>query len=313
MEKDSLRKGNSVKKMKNLSENKAIAYVIAGTALIAIGPFFVEFSGLSAMGSSFYRMLIGGIAFFLIGMYQKKPLPSIGLLWLYGTAAVTITVDLLLCNQSILYIGSGLATVLSNLEVIFLLLIGVIAFKEKVDKTLPTTILLISAGIYLLIKPYLHEMHSHLILGISYALLASFVFSIYLLSLKSISKKSPETSTAVNLGIICILGTVILGAVMYFLPGESFALPASWSGKACVAIYSLMSQVCGWWLISQGLSKLNLSTSGVLFLMQPALTYLGDCLFLGRNTGLFQIAGCAILLATIYKTVQEKEKREATA
>lgn len=299
--------------MNMLNDKKAISYVSAGTVLIAIGPFFVEFSGLSAMGSSFYRMLIGGIAFLLIGMIQKTPLPPMRLLWIYTAAAVTITIDLLLCNQSILYIGSGMATVLSNLEVIFLLLIGVIVFKEKVDRSLPVKILLITMGVFFLMHPYLDEMHPHLILGAAYALLASFVFSLYLLSLKSISKESPETSTAANLGIICILGTAILGTVMYFLPGESFALPASWSGKACVAIYSLMSQVCGWWLISQGLSKLNLSTSGVLFLLQPTITYLGDCLFLGRNTGAFQIAGCIILLATIFKTIQEKEKKEVTA
>ncbi|MBA2729009.1 MAG: DMT family transporter [Parachlamydiaceae bacterium] len=299
--------------MNTSSHNKALAYVATGMVLIAIGPFFVEFSGLEAMGSSFYRMLIGGIAFLLIGKYQKESLPPKRLLWLYGSAALMITLDLLLCNQSILFIGAGLSTVLSNLEVIFLTLIGGIVYKEKVGQTLLTTSILILIGMFFLLQPYLHDMHPHFVLGVTYAIFASFVFSIYLLILKSISRKSPEISSVANLGVICIFGAAILGALMACLPGATFALPASKFGIMSIVMYSLISQVFGWWLISQGIRNLNLSTSGVLFLLQPALTFLGDCLYLGRNTGIFQIVGCLVLLATIYKTIKEEERRKATA
>ena len=288
-------------------------YIIAGTILIAIGPFFVEFSGLDAVTSSFYRMLIGAVAFLLIGRFQNKKLPSKQFCWLYVSAGLMTTVDLFCCNQSILYIGSGLSTVLSNLEVLFLLLIGATVFKEKLDRTFPLTCLLIVAGIGLLIKPYYHQMGPNFLPGIGFAIVASFIFSIYLLLLKMISRKNPETSTVVNLGVICAIGATILATVMAFLPNSSFSLPSNLNAVVCVIIYSLMSQVCGWWLISQGMITINLSTSGVLFLVQPALTFAGDCLFLGRNCEVYQITGCLILLATVYKTIQAEERKKEVA
>lgn len=298
--------------MKNASFKEAVGYVTAGNIFISIGPFFVEFSGLDAVGNTFYRMFIGGIAFLLIAAFRKEPLPNKRFLWVYGLAAIAIVVDLLLYNQSILYIGSGLSTVLSNLEVVFLILIGAAVYKEKLGQTFVITSFLIIAGVLLLIEPYLHMMHTHIFLGIAFALFASFTFSIYLLLLRIIEKKTPETSSASNLGIICMLGTIILGILIAYLPEASFSLPKNWSGIFCVLIYSFISQVCGWWLVSKGIGKLNLATSGVLFLLQPALTFLCDCLIFGRNTGVFQIVGCLVLLASIYKTMSDEERRKVT-
>lgn len=295
------------------TSTKPIACLAIGTSLIAIGPFFVEFSGLAAIESSFYRVLIGGIAFLIIGLIRNEKLPNFRFAWLYMAAAIMIAIDLFLCNQSILYIGSGLATVLSNLEVIFLLMIGALFFKEKINRSFPITCLCICAGIYFLIQPNLSEMHKNLIVGVSCALFASFVFSLYLLILKSISNYTPNTSTATNLGVICFFATIIIGIVIAYTPQATFALPVSWSGIMCVVMYGLISQVAGWWLISEGLKQLNLSTSGVLFLLQPTITYLGDCIFLGRNTGTLQILGCFILLTMVYISIVNEEKRKSIA
>jgi len=298
--------------METVSFKKAIGYVALGNIFISIGPFFVEFSGLDALGSTFYRMLIGGIAFLLIAAARKEPFPKKCFLWVYGLAAIAIAVDLLLYNQSILYIGSGLSTVLSNLEIVFLILIGAVFYKEKLARNFAITTLLIIGGVLLLIEPYLYTIHAHIILGIGLALLASFTFSIYLLLLRIIEKKTPETSYVSNLAVICIMGAFILAIVIAYVPQASFALPTSLFGILSVCIYSLMSQVCGWWLVSKGIGKMNLSTSGVLFLLQPALTFLSDCVIFGRNTQVFQIVGSFILLASIYITVREEQRRKVT-
>lgn len=288
--------------------SKAIINVVIGTLLIAIGPFFVEFSGLDAMGNCFYRLITGGLAFFAISLLKNEIFPYRHVGRLYILAACLITSDLLLYNQSILYIGSGLSTVLSNLEVVFLVLAGALFYQEKIDRSFLIVTLFILLGVFLLVQPYLSELHTNNILGISYALCASFVFSLYLLTLKLINKKFPEIPTTTSLGIICLLGAVILGFVMTITPHASFELPQSWMGIACVVLYSFVSQVCGWWFISQGVADLSLSTSGVLFLLQPLTTFLGDCLILGRNTEFLQIIGGLALLMSIYITVRNQEK-----
>jgi drug/metabolite transporter (DMT)-like permease len=179
-----------------------------------------------------------------------------------------------------------------------------------VSSIFAVTSLLIIAGISLLIEPYLHVMSTQFALGIGFGLLASFTFSIYLLVLRSIEKKTPETSPAANLCAICIIGSIILGAAIVYHPEASFSLPPTWFGIFCVLAYSLISQVCGWWLVSKGIGQLSLSLSGVLFLIQPALVFLCDCLIFERNTGLLQIAGCILLLASVYKIVIEEQQRQ---
>ncbi len=292
----------------SLTQAKAISYIIFGCALIAIGPFFVEFSGVEAITSSFYRLFIGAIAFLLIAALRKEKLPQCNLLWLYCSAGLMTTLDLVTCNQSILYIGSGLSTVLSNLEVIFLIMLGFLLYKETLPPLFFLPCVLLLFGVYCLLRPYYENTSSTQYLGIIYALTASLIYSIYLLLLKKIEQDNPNSSPATTLGIVCFFGTIILGGYMYYTSSATFLLHDRQSALY-VFSYSVVSQIFGWWFITNGLSKVSLSMSGLLFLTQPALTFIGDCLFLGRNTHTIQLLGGTVLLSAICLiTVIEKRK-----
>lgn len=287
---------------------KAISYVVLGCVLIAFGPFFVEFSGVDAMTTSFYRVVIGAFAFLLIAFLTNEKMPDARFLWLYFLAGLMITLDLLACNQSILYIGSGLSTVLSNLEIAFLLLLGFIFFNERLPRLFIRLCLLMLLGICLLMQPYFSEIHPHQFLGIVYALAASFIYSVYLLLLKTIGKNNPGNTPATTLGVVCFFGALILAAFISWHPSATFYLPNDWRSISCIFAYSVLSQVFGWWFITNGLKYVSLSLSGILFLTQPALTFICDCLFLGRNTQWLQLSGGVILLMTVYLTVQEEKR-----
>lgn len=289
---------------------KALSYIVIGSALISFGPFFVEFSGVDAMTSSFYRLIIGGLSFLLIAAIKKEKFPKPSLLWIYLFAGLMTTLDLVACNQSILYIGSGMSTILSNLEVIFLILLGFIFYSERLPKLFLPLCILIVLGIGCLMQPYFSEMHPRYFWGISYALAASFIYSIYLMLLKMIGKHNPENSPATTLGIVCFFGAVILGLYMKLHPSATFALPDLQS-IICVLSYSILSQIFGWWFITTGLNKVSLSISGMLFLTQPAITFIGDCIFLKRNTQPIQLFGGTILLLAVYLTVQSEKRKES--
>ncbi len=113
--------------MQELSYSKfhAALCLSAGCTLISLSPFFVEFSGLDATANSFYRMAIGGIVLFAIALLRGEKLLKANLLLPCFIAASVIALDMVAWNKSVLYIGSGLATVLANLEIVFLVLIGV--------------------------------------------------------------------------------------------------------------------------------------------------------------------------------------------
>lgn len=299
----------SYKSISAKSKTTAIVSVMMGSALISLGPFFIEFSSLNAMTSSFYRMLIGGIAFFIIALIRKDKLPDKRVLGLCLLAGITLGLDLVTWNQSVRYIGAGLSTVLANLEIIFLVLISYFFLGERISSLFLKMCLLICVGICFLIHPYFSHMDFSHSLGIFFGLGASLVYSIYLFLLKMIGAKNPKLSSISILSSICLLGALILGIVMIINPKASFVikdLPSFY----CVIANSVLSQIAGWWLITKGIRSISLSLSGILLLVQPALTFILDCLFLGRNTDCLQLFGCFILLTAVYATMKKEKEKE---
>jgi drug/metabolite transporter (DMT)-like permease len=56
----------------------------------------------------------------------------------------------------------------------------------------------------------------------------------------------------------------------------------------------------GWLLISHGLPHLRISLSGLILLLQPALSFLWDVIFFSRPTSGLNWVGVAIVLGAIY-------------
>ncbi|MDE3045636.1 MAG: DMT family transporter [Verrucomicrobiota bacterium] len=299
--------------MAELSSNKqwsSAGCIVLGSSLISASPFFVEFSGLGAAANSFYRMAIGGAVLFLIAILQQEKWPARKYFGLYLLAALTIALDLVVWNQSVLYIGAGLSTVLANLEIVFLVLIGTLFFREKLPPLFFKMCGLIAIGVCFLIHPYIFEMQFSNILGISFGLAASLIYSIYLILLKNLgtANRGSETFT---LALICLFGAAILALFIALTPGMTFSIPTT-QGFFYVLSNGLLCQVLGWLLISKGLKGVSLSLSGLLMLAQPALTFIIDGFLMGRNTHWLQILGCVILLAAVYGSMR-REKEEKLA
>lgn len=288
--------------------------VVLGSALISFSPFFVEFSGIDAFANGFYRMMIGGIVFLLITLFRRNKLPGINLIGTCLLAALAIGLDTALWNQSVLYIGAGLSTVLANLEVVFMVFLGIIFFKEKLHPLFIAILAIVGLGVFFLIHPFLFEEHVSSSLGISLAITASFVYSIYLLLLKMIGNKNGDdpVPTTSLLAVICLSAAFFLWVLMQFVPSSSLALKTPQS-IICVVLNGLIGQVAGWLLITNGLKNVSLSLSGLLMLTQPALTFIFDCTFLGRNTQGLQLMGCAIFLIGVYITTLMEKTGEQCA
>lgn len=295
------------------SQASAIAYMLIGSALIGIGPFFVEFSTVSAETNTFYRLLFGGVCFTLISLVRKEFRLSSAFATTCFLAGTFLVLDLFLWNRSVLYIGAGLSTVLSNLEVVFLVLIGKLFYGEESPKGFWKLCFFIFLGVYLLLCPVLPGLSLDNVYGITFALSASLSYALYLFAIKYIGNKFPEYPSTSMLAMTCLTGCVLLGAIIGSSRPESFVLP-SWHSVSCLVLNSLLSQVAGWWFISKGIKQLSLSLAGVLLLLQPALTYVLDGLFMARHTEWIQLVGCCCLLVSIFfATHYQKLHQEETA
>ena len=64
--------------------------------------------------------------------------------------------------------------------------------------------------------------------------------------------------------------------------------------------YGVLSQVCGWLLITNGLPLVRSTLAGLIILLQPSLSFIWDILFFNRQTDLYGVIGAYIALAAIY-------------
>ena len=285
--------------------------LILGASLLSVVPFLVEFSHLDAFANGFYRMIIGGGVLLGMTIFRKESLPEPYICLFCIVAGLAIALDTLLWNQSVIYIGSGIASVLSNLEVVFMIIMGAVFFKERLSLKFFLLFAVIMLGVYLLALPHLEGMHLHSKIGVYLAIVASFVYSVYLLILKYITNRSKNliVSPMSILAVICLAAAGFLASFMIFIPETSFRLVESQS-IVCVVLNGLLGQVIAWILITKALKKLSFSTSGLLMLAQPALCFVFDCMFLGRNTRVLQILGCTVALLAIYGVMRLEKKEE---
>jgi len=285
---------------------QAILYMLIGSAFIGLGPFFVEFSAVSAETNTFYRLLVGSIFFTTYSCFKKEVKIDRMFLIISTLAGGLLFLDLFLWNQSILYVGAGLSTVLSNIEIVFLVFIGKVFFAETVPAKFSFLFGFIIIGICALLVPILPQINLQSAFGIIISLCASLSYALYLFSIKYISKKFPKQTTTGMLSVVCLTGCAVIGIFILSRDVKLFFLP-SWHSVICVFANSILSQVIGWWFISKGIAQLSLSLSGLLLLLQPALTFFLDCLYLKRNTHWLQFIGCFCLLTSVYVAAQNKQ------
>jgi drug/metabolite transporter (DMT)-like permease len=222
-----------------------------------------------------------------------------------------LVLDLFLWNQSVLFVGAGLSTVLSNLEVVFLIIIGKIFFAEKVPNHFSMLFIFILLGVSCLLTPIYSKLDAANFFGSLLALSASLTYALYLFSIKYLAKRFPQHAPTTLLAVICLTGCLLLGGILCFGKKEMLTFP-SLNSAVYVIINGVLSQILAWWLISKGIRDLSLSLSGFLLLLQPALTFTLDCLFLARNTHWLQLIGALCLLGSVYLASQNQQSLKET-
>ena len=103
-----------------------------GATLISLSPIWVKLVSVSPTASGFYRVVIGGGALALYLLVTRRRLGfsrrSIAILTL---SAVFLAMDLWFWHRSIGYVGPGLATLLGNFQVFFMMIAGAVLLHQR--------------------------------------------------------------------------------------------------------------------------------------------------------------------------------------
>ena len=203
-------------------------------------------------------------------------------------------VDLWSWHRASLHLGAGPATLMGNLQVIFVALLAALLFGERLRATFFPGTLLALAGIAILTLGGSGD-KSAVPAGLLLGLLTAITYSLFLILLKKLEQYGPSPQQLlfwVSL-LTALLLLPVLGIEQHSLrlPG---AAPAGW-----LALHALISSVLGWWLIIKALKHLPVSASSTILLMQPLLTSIWGQLFLGQQLSAAQYGGIFLAIAGI--------------
>ena len=105
--------------------------LFAGAILISFSPVFVNLVDVSPTTSGFYRVLIGGVALTAFILITGRRFGFSKNAWrALIFSAVFFAFDLWFWHRSIVYIGPGLATLIANLQVFFMMAAGVFLLRQ---------------------------------------------------------------------------------------------------------------------------------------------------------------------------------------
>ena len=270
-----------------------------GATLISFSAVFVRLAEVGPVTSGFYRVLFGGLFLLLFalikGYLARIDLRSV----LLGTVCgVIFALNLTMWHNSIHLVGPGLATVLSNFQVFFMALVGIVFFREQLTWKFFGAVFLAVLGLFFLVEPGWTALGSGWRMGVVFGLLAAMCYTAYLLAVRHLQTDQAFGSVVVNMAVLSLITALIMGLELQAL-GESFRIPDTMS-LLSLAGYGFFSQMVGWILISTSITRLPVSVAGLLILLQPSLAFVWDILFFHRPTSLMDGMGALMAFAAIY-------------
>jgi len=279
--------------------SRVIIALIVGAVMISFSGVWVKLSHVTPTAAAFYRVLIGGI-FLLLGALLRREFRRLskrqaGLVCLAG---LLFAMDLILFHTSIHYVGPGLGTILPNFQVFIMALVGVLFLKEKLRATYLISIPLAVTGLFLVVGIQWDLLATQYKVGIYAGLGASICYSGFLISIRRLQADVRRLSFFYILMIVSLTTTGVL-AVEMFRTGDSFIIPDLQTLLSLTTL-GIFSQGLGWVLIAYALPRLRISLSGLILLLQPALSFVWDVVFFGRPTGSLNWIGVVIVLSAIY-------------
>ena len=211
-------------------------------------------------------------------------------------AGVFFAADLILWHNSIEDVGAGLATVLANIQVVFVPLVAWVALHERPAARVLAALPLALGGV-LLISGVLeaHAFGSHpqrgTILGVAAGL--AYVGFLLLLRRGGVDLRRPAgplfdaTATAT---VACVLAGLAIGDVN---------LVPVWPGAGWLVALALSSQVVGWLAISVSLPRLPAALTSLLLTVQPLGSVIAAAAIFGESPSALQLSGVVVVLGAL--------------
>ncbi len=270
-----------------------------GAALISLSPVWVKLVSVSPTTSGVYRTLFGGLALAAYLMLRRRRLKLPRVVWIMLLAAsMFFALDLWLWHRSINYIGPGLSTLLANFQVFFMMLAGIVLYRQVPKPIQVVAVPLALLGLGLIVGFDWSELPPDYRLGVLFGLLTAVAYAGYLLTMRAARADAVDSLPLREVAIMSLSVAAML-ALSAFIEGASLVIPTM-ADAGWLLAYGLLSHCLGMVLIASSLPQVSTTEAGLALLLQPSLSFVWDVLFFARAVSTTELAGAVITLIAIY-------------
>ncbi len=270
---------------------------LAGAIFISFSAILVRLADVSPSTSAFFRMAYA-IPLLLLLAYaiRKKDVRKPVMRWLAVGSGLILALDLSMWHWSIGLVGAGLATVLANIQVVFVGLAGWLFLKERPSRLAVALIPLVLCGVILtsgLGHPNAYGTDP--VMGVFIGAGAGLLYATFLILFRrSNHVGAPGAGPLLDATIGAAAGCLLIG-----LLDPGFSLSITFPSHIWLITMALGSQVAGWLLITTVLSRLPVLEISILLVLQPILTVIWGLILFAELPSPVQWTGVGFVLIGI--------------
>ena len=214
--------------------------------------------------------------------------------WAY-LAGVFFAIDLLLFHQSILLMGAGLASVMSNLQVVVVVIAAWFIWGERPGAAQAIGIPIAITGIVLISGVLGGDAFGvDPVLGSLLGIVVAVTYAAYLLLLRKGRDRRHAAGPILDATVACAAAGLVAGLVV----GDFQPIPTL-PGHFWLLLLALTAQVGAGLLLAVALPRLPAATTSVLLLVQPVLAVLFAMLILSEAPSPTQLVGVSLVIAGV--------------
>ena len=289
--------------MATVEDRRTMLIALAGATVISFAPLLYIRSDTTPLTGAFYRMLYALPLLGLLVWTSKKEDPrNSNSRWLAFGAGVLLAIDFVGYHSAIDYIGSGIATMIGNSQVIIVTLVSWWLLGERPNRFILLSLPLVMFGLVRISgiwddAPYGEDP----VKGVIGGMVAAVFYSSFLIVYRQSNRiGGPAVNAQFDATTGATLGILILGSMPLTSVGiEAIDHSITWPNHGWLILLALSCQVIGWIAITYALPRLPAAHTSFAVLLQPVLTIIWGVILLNESPSLQQSAGMALIFAAI--------------
>ncbi|MCZ4080330.1 DMT family transporter [Rhodococcus sp. H36-A4] len=273
--------------------------VVTGACILGMTSILYDLSGVSPATGAFFRCLYALIPLVIVVLVQRRrphvqPTPG---RWVAKAvvAGVFLGIDLVLWHEAIHSIGAGLSTVLLNLQVVFVAILGYVVLRQRITRALLTSMPLLFVGVALVAGMSTSLTGANPTVGASFAIIAAGAYAVYIFMMGLATRAAGRT------GLPMLVSTAATGvtAGLFGVVTGTLDISPPLAAQGWLILLALVSQVVGWLLVASASQRLPAGNIAASLVLQSASALVFGAVLLSQIPSIVQIVGAMLILAGV--------------